>query len=155
VRDCIERTNWSELCRFASERNRDMPCRPLSDMTNGLHNVVRLLEFDDNTRWVARIQMARSTKTSARKLQSEVDVMMLLRERAGIPVPRVFGYEVDDHNQAQVAFLLMEFLPGNVAVDADGGYEIHQGHIPPKHREGFYNAVARIHVPFAVSTLFF
>ncbi|OAF54452.1 hypothetical protein VC83_09237 [Pseudogymnoascus destructans] len=44
------------------------------------------------------------------------------------------------------AFILMEFLPGNVAMDASGGYATHNGEIPipPQHKSNFYNEIARV-----------
>jgi len=90
--------------------------------------------------------MHKSTKRLAKKLQGEMDVIALIRERTKIPVPRVFGYEFDGNNRTRVAFMLMEFLPGNVAIDADGGYEAHRGQIPPQHRGSFYDAAAQVQV---------
>ncbi|ELR06926.1 hypothetical protein GMDG_02296 [Pseudogymnoascus destructans 20631-21] len=75
--------------------------------------------------------------------------MAILRERSNIAVPRVFGYETNDSNPVGVAFILMEFLPGNVAMDVDGGYETHNGEIPPQHKTTFYNEVAQIQVEMA------
>lgn len=72
--------------------------------------------------------------------------MTLIRERTKIPVPRIFGYEIDGNNLTGVAFMLMEFLPGNVAIDADGGYEANRGHIPQQHRGSFYDAAAQVQV---------
>jgi aminoglycoside phosphotransferase (APT) family kinase protein len=96
--------------------------------------------------------MHQSTERLAKKLQSEIEVMTLIRERTKIPVPKIFGYEIDSNNLTGVAFMLMEFLPGNVAIDADGGYEAHRGQIPPQHRGGFYDAVAQVQVsPFELS----
>lgn len=61
---------------------------------------------------------------------NEVNAMALIRDRSKMPVPQVFGYEIDDSNSIGVAFILMEFLPGNVAIDADGGWKTHHGVIP-------------------------
>lgn len=72
--------------------------------------------------------------------------MVLVRERTRIPVPRVFGYRVDDRHPVGVAFMLTEFFPGNVAIDLDGGYAAHQGQIPYEHRQDFYTSVAQIQV---------
>ncbi|KFY68165.1 hypothetical protein V498_10727 [Pseudogymnoascus sp. VKM F-4517 (FW-2822)] len=85
----------------------------------------------------------------AKKLQSEVDTMAIVRERTNIPVPQVFGYETNDSNPVGVAFILMEFLPGNVAMDADGGYETHNGEIPPQHKTNFYKRIAQVQVEMA------
>ena len=146
MHDCIERTNWAELCLYASKLNNGVRCVLLPDLTNGLHHVARVLEFDDKIRWLARIQMAKPTERTARKLQSEIDTMVLVRERTQIPVPKVFGYEIDDKHGIGVAFMLTDFLPGNVAIDLNGGYAVHQGQIPRGHCQGFYHSVAQIQV---------
>ncbi|KAH3545720.1 hypothetical protein KXW20_007682, partial [Aspergillus fumigatus] len=52
--------------------------------------------------------------------------MELVRARTDIPVPRVFGFELDDANPVRAAFILMDFLPGSSAMDAEGGYDAHQ-----------------------------
>ncbi|CZT42580.1 uncharacterized protein RSE6_02504 [Rhynchosporium secalis] len=72
--------------------------------------------------------------------------MALMRERTKIPLPQVFGYEIDDSNPTGVAFMLMELLPGNVAMDADGDYEAHRGQIPLQRRDGFYASAAHVQV---------
>lgn len=148
VNNCLKSTNWAALLNYASALHNRLKCRVLRRTTNGQHHMICVLEFSDKTRWIARIQMQRSTERLAGKMQREVDVMTLMRERAGIAVPLVFGYETDDNNVIGVAFMLMEFLPGNVAIDADGGYEAHRGRIPLHRRTGFHDAVARIQVSF-------
>ncbi|OBT85764.1 hypothetical protein VE02_05834 [Pseudogymnoascus sp. 03VT05] len=70
--------------------------------------------------------------------------MAIVRERTNIPVPQVFGYETNDNNSVGAAFILMEFLPGNVAMDANGGYKTHNGEIPPEHKSNFYNEMAQV-----------
>ena len=96
--------------------------------------------------------MAKSTKKLAKILQGEVDAMALMRERTNIPVAQVFRYRTDDKNPIGVVFVLMEFLPGNVAIDADGGYESHRGKIPPQYKERFYKAVAQVQVSIKIQT---
>ncbi|KAK1768699.1 kinase-like domain-containing protein [Phialemonium atrogriseum] len=117
-------TDWHEFCLYASKLNHGLRCDLRPDITNGLHHLVRLLEFENKTRWVVRIQMARPTKKSATKLQNEIDSMRLLGDRTNVPVPRLFGYKVNGNNPIGVAFMLMEFFPGN----------------------SFYNSVAQIQV---------
>ncbi|KAH8193683.1 hypothetical protein TruAng_012153 [Truncatella angustata] len=145
VHETIQKTNWDKLCDFASCLNNGLPCIPLNNITNGLHNLVRLLEFSNQTRWIARISLDTSAANST-KLRGELDVMQLVRDRSGLPVPRVFAYEVNENNPVGVPFILMEFIPGNTAMDAAGGYELHRGQIPLGHRERFYRSVAKCHV---------
>lgn len=150
VREAIQKTNWDNLCQRASHLNYGLRCVRLPKMTNGLHNLVCVLEFSDQTRWVARIGLHSSAADST-KLRNEVDVMQLLKEQSECPVPKVFAYERDANNSVGVPYILMEFLPGNTAMDAAGGYEVHRGQIPSVHRQRFYRSVARCHVsqPFS------
>lgn len=145
VGEVIRKTNWVNLCQRASDLNHGLPCMPLSKMTNGLHNLVCILQFSDQTRWVARIGLHSSAADSA-KLRNEVDAMHLIKENCTFQVPRVFAYEIDDKNSVGVPFILMEFLPGNTAMDAAGGYDVHGGHIPFAYRQIFYRSVAECHV---------
>jgi hypothetical protein len=139
-------TNWDALCLYASILNNGIKCKAPPNTTNGLLHLVRLLEFEDKTLLVARIQMCKFTEILAKKLKGEVDAMALVRERTRIAVPRIFGYEADDKNATGVSFMLMEFLPGNVAMDANGGYETHHGAIPLQYRASFYDAMAQVQV---------
>ncbi|KAK3331736.1 hypothetical protein B0T19DRAFT_85996 [Cercophora scortea] len=145
VQDCMDRTNWDALCLYASRRNNNKSCTLLPEFTNGLYHLVRLIEFEDGTLCIARIQIGRSTEEKAKKMQHEVDVMSLVRSQSAVPVPKVFGYETYDSNPTGAAFMLMEFIPGNVAMDVDGGHTVHRGNIRLDRREAFYSAVARVH----------
>ncbi|KAI1121236.1 kinase-like domain-containing protein [Nemania abortiva] len=144
VDQAIQKTNWDRICERASSI-KGLPCRPLNKITNGLHNLVRLLEFSDSTQWIARISLYRSD-TVSKTLRGEVDVMHLVKARSKLPVPRVFAYEIDENNPIGVPYILMEFIPGNTAMDAAGGYQVHQGRIPRDHRQVFYRSVAECHV---------
>ncbi|KAI1341808.1 hypothetical protein F5Y15DRAFT_375343 [Xylariaceae sp. FL0016] len=148
IREAIQAINWVNLCHRASSLNNGLPCKPLSKTTNGLHNLVRILQFSDNTRWIARIHLRRSPTDSA-KLRAEVDVMQLIKDQCSLPVPQVFAYEVDENNPISAPFILMEYLLGNTAMDAAGGYEVHKGQIPLAHRQNFYRSVAECHVQIA------
>lgn len=110
----------------------------------GVH-LIRILGFG-NTKWIARVQLEPSTQSSASLLRAEIDATELVRARTKIPVPRIFGYELDDKNEVHAAFTLMEFLHGPSAMDAEGGYEVHRGQIPPARKESFYEEVAGMQV---------
>lgn len=147
--DCFNRTQWNELCRIASDLNGHLKCTALNQVANGLNNIVRLLEFSDGTRWAARVHIQRNTSIPiSTKLGSEVATMQFIKEHSSIPVPRVFAYEfeLEDKNTVGNAFILMEVLPGSVAMDTLGGHKAHRGVIPKQHRQRFYRSVARCHV---------
>jgi aminoglycoside phosphotransferase (APT) family kinase protein len=120
--NCIKAIDWDALREYISALNNGIKCNVLPKITNGQYHLVRVLESENKTRWVARIQMHKSTERLAKMLPREIDVMALIREHKKIPLPRVFGYEIDSNNLTGVAFMLMEFLPGNVAIDADGRF---------------------------------
>jgi aminoglycoside phosphotransferase (APT) family kinase protein len=63
-------------------------------------------------------------------LTHEVHTLSLVREKTHIPAFRVFGFESMTSNPVGVPFFLMEFIPGNTAMDAFGGYDVHCGEIP-------------------------
>jgi aminoglycoside phosphotransferase (APT) family kinase protein len=153
VNKCIETTNWDALREYASARNNGIKCKVHPKITNGVNHLVCLLEFENNARWVARIQMRESTLRLATRRQNEVNVMKILRERTKVPVPQVFGYEIDSNNPTGGAFVLMEFFPGNSAMDASGGYEVHRGILPLQHRESFFDALAPVQVSLLLSLL--
>jgi aminoglycoside phosphotransferase (APT) family kinase protein len=57
--------------------------------------------------------------------------MAMVRERSNISVPEVFTYEADCNNAVGVPFMIMEFIPGDTAMDSFGGHRIHKGKTPP------------------------
>lgn len=145
--DYFNRTQWSELCRIASGLNGHSECIALDQVASGLNNIVRLLEFSDGTRWAARVHIQRNTSIPiSTKLENEVATMEFIKEHSSLPVPRVFAHDFDEKSSVGAAFILMEVLPGSVAMDALGGYETHRGVIPKQHRQNFYRSVARCHV---------
>jgi hypothetical protein len=149
--DCFHQTQWDELSRIASSLAGNSECIALDQVASGLNNIVRLLEFSDKTRWVARVHIRRSTypHISSAKLRNEVATMQFIKAHSDLPVARVFAYDVDENNPVNGAFILMELLPGSVAMDALGGYDVHRGVIPREYRQNFYRSVAKCHVrPF-------
>ncbi|KAK6860889.1 hypothetical protein PG995_004525, partial [Apiospora arundinis] len=120
-------------------------------INEGTNHVVRVLQFEDpeETYWVARIPKGEGPykgQALGSRLQAEVAVLNLILERTKVRVPRVFDYESTANNPVGGAFILMEFLPGNVAMDAFDGWMSHQSIIPPPYRDGFYSSVAKIQV---------
>ncbi|KAJ6114301.1 hypothetical protein N7486_000079 [Penicillium sp. IBT 16267x] len=146
--ECFHRTQWDELCRIASGLAGHLECKALDQVASGLNNIVRPLEFPDKTRWAARVHIRRSKPplVNRTKLVTEIATMQFIKEHGDLPVPRVFAYEVDEKNPVSAAFILMELLPGTVAMDALGGHKLHRGVIPKEHRQNFYRSVARSHV---------
>lgn len=79
-------------------------------------------------------------------LGNEVATMQFIKERSDLPVARVFAYKVDEDNPVRAPFILMELLPGSIAIDALGGYDVYRSVISREYRQTFYRSVARCHV---------
>ncbi|KAF9238315.1 hypothetical protein DTO027I6_8420 [Penicillium roqueforti] len=117
---------------------------PPSYHMGGVH-LVRVLEFEDGMKWVARIPLGQCTSDTKKRLLHEVHILSLLRERTEIPVPKVFGYETNG-NIIGRAFMIMELIPGSTAMDAFGGWEVHNGEIPARFKSAFCRSIAEIQV---------
>ncbi|KAL4945884.1 hypothetical protein BDV06DRAFT_229742 [Aspergillus oleicola] len=135
---CINRVNWDALLVYASSRNSSKPCIMLDQSTSGGVHLIRLLYFPDRVPasgaepkkkeeiWIARIQLHPSTPESQSRLQSEINTMNLIRTRSTFPIPKIYGYSLNDNDNdshgTNASFALLSFLPGSSAMDADGGW---------------------------------
>ncbi|KAH8198186.1 hypothetical protein TruAng_007667 [Truncatella angustata] len=138
------RINWTALYSRASHLHNGQQCIALDLVNAGVNHMIHLLEFQDSqhTRWVVSIPKDGSS------VQAEVDVMNLLYENK-VGIPRVFGCEPSADNPVGVPFILMQFLPGNVAMDAFGGWGSHGGVIPLEFRPDIHSSVAQVQVDVA------
>jgi len=112
----------------------------------GLH-LIRLLEFDDKTEWITRIQLDEWTPDSEKRLLHELHILSILEERTNVPVPVVFDYDASGKIIGH-AFMSMEFIPGSTGMDSFGGREVHGGEIPAEYKESFTQRIARIQVSY-------
>ncbi len=131
-------------------------------VAGGGKHVVRLVEFEDGTRWAARVRIKPSVPVVGTEgvgrgveeggggrvstdagmgmdlgrleLEAEVGVMGFIRANSALPVPRVLAYSADEENPVGAAYMLMEVLPGTVAMDALGGHKVYRGVIAREHR---------------------
>ena len=59
VRSSIEKTDLDKLVSLCSSLRQGIACKISDKFTSGTRNLVRLVEFDDGVKWVARIWMFR------------------------------------------------------------------------------------------------
>lgn len=143
----LEQTDWTALCDIASRIYKGQDCRPLPAYTAGGSHLARVLEFQDGTRWIARVQMAKANAHTSERIRSEIDTMAFLKACTKAPVPLVFASSVSDTNPTGVSFLLLQFLPGNTALDESRKYQgLESSLIPPPFRNKFYSSIAAAHV---------
>ncbi|KAK4032226.1 hypothetical protein C8A01DRAFT_41338 [Parachaetomium inaequale] len=152
----LSHINWPALTRYAATARRqldgvDCSSCQLSPKYNmgGLH-VVRRIEFDDSVQWLARLQLKPPTPASSQRLLTEVHTMAAVRSKSGIPVPEVFAYDAaGEESGVGAAFMLMEFVPGDTAMDSFGGWETHKGETPAQYKDKFHEALADIQTQMA------
>ena len=145
VQSFFDRINWNALCQFASKLNDGKACAVDPQWTIGGRHLVRIVQFHDGSRWIARLRMdtSRSEEVQSRLVQREVDCLHLVKERTTVPVPKNFGYMKSTQNEVGAAFILMECLSGNTGVDlnCDEGPGV-----PFQHKPSFYEEMARLQV---------
>ncbi|KAJ4286505.1 hypothetical protein N0V90_013205 [Kalmusia sp. IMI 367209] len=143
--------NWKALEEYAIGVKREhtnddgeITCQLSTEYNMGGLHLVRRLDFHDGTSWVARLQLCRATAESHQRLVHEVHTVQALHAKSSIPVPEIFAYEASYDNTVGVAFMLMEFIPADTAMDSFGGWPVHRGKTPPQFKENFHAAMARI-----------
>ena len=143
----LNKINWDALRAYASKLHKADPCTLDPDFALGGRHMVRKIDFEDGSRWIARLRMTEYDPGYQRSLlQREVDCLLLVKERTTVPVPKILGYIADGDNEIGAPFILMECLAGNVAIEMNG----HGSDIPPQHEKLFWRDVARIQVRYPV-----
>lgn len=143
--------DWDALCRYASMLHDDETCTMDPQITMGGRNLVRIINFANGTRWIARFRIpsshANENESSDRVLQQEAHCMQLVKERTSVPVPTVFGYVAGPKNDIGGSFILMECLSGNVVTNLRD-----RAPMSPEHRKSFYAEIARFQVSWSCSS---
>ncbi|KAF2489588.1 hypothetical protein BU16DRAFT_597006 [Lophium mytilinum] len=146
-------TNWDALLEYASKLRDGTECKLLTDIGMGANHMIRVIEFDDGKRWVARVHMPYSMYDGSIKMvwddaketfDNEVVILNLIRESSNIPVPAIYAHETADTVGVQAPFILMECVEGNVGTDIfdDKTFEA----FPDERKDTLFDSVAEVHV---------
>lgn len=141
----ITTINWCALSASASALNKGQPCNLLPGIGLGGNHMVRILEFEDGRRWVARLRLPSLhppqgySKESLMMAQTDYATASLARSRFGVPVPMIHHVSAKIDGKVGAPYMLMDCLPGNVAMDL--GMQV-----PEKHERIFFNDLAKIQV---------
>lgn len=146
VTKCFEQTNWAAICEMASRANNGQLCKALPHYSHGGNSLARLIHFEDGTFWVVRIPLKGSTQLTSQKLRREIDTMSLLQTCAKSSTPQVFTFCLNDENPTGTAFMMLEFLPGNTAMDEACRYHTDGGIIPRHFKQALHRSMAVAHV---------
>lgn len=138
----LDDIDWNALCRYASQLQGGEKCTVDPQFTRGGRHMVRIINFQGGSRWIARLRMTTTMDDAQQSslVQREVDCIQLVRERTSVPVPVIFGYVASAKNAVGAPFMLMECLSGNVGVDLNRDF------IPSQHKDKFYAEMARFQV---------
>jgi len=145
----LESVNWRALLEYAAEKRDEITCTLLPDIGLGHNHMVRILEFTDGLRWVARLRLPRlsPSHSSDDRVETstsvEFNTISILRQRTNMPIPAIHAIELRSECNVKAPFMLMDCLEGNVGMDL--GMEI-----PPKYKPTFLGALAKIHVSFPI-----
>lgn len=107
--------------------------------------MVRVIEFGDGTRWVARLQLPRLSDSETFedvlefKATCEYNTMLLVLQESDIPTPKVHAFEARNHSDVGASFMLMDCLAGNVGMDLVMS-------VAQTHKSAFFIDMARVHV---------
>jgi hypothetical protein len=143
---CTKAMNWEALLEYASHRKNGTKCQVVPQSTMGSYHLVHLLRFEDETQWIVKFQLNPSTLATTKELQSEIDTMSLIRSRTKVPLPEVYASDPQGQTSVGVPFVMMEYIPGVVAMDLDGGYDVHHGEIGAHRKANFFPAMASVQV---------
>lgn len=141
----LESVNWPALLDYAAEKRNGIKGTLFPDVGLGYNHMVRIIEFEDETKWAARLRMpplanSGSTEESLKaSMKCELSAIYLVRQSTSIPVPQVHAFEIDSNCSVRAPFMLMNCLEGNVGMDL--GMDV-----PPEHKQGFLSSLAKIHV---------
>lgn len=137
--------NWPALLDYAAEKRNGINCVLLPDIGLGLNHMVRILEFADEIRWVARLRMPPLAESTSgedalnTKINREFNAISLVQQKTSISVPQIHALEAEGDCSVRAPFMLMDCLEGNVGMDL--GMEI-----PPEYKETALSNLAKIHV---------
>ncbi|KAK0367855.1 hypothetical protein CLIM01_14789 [Colletotrichum limetticola] len=147
--------DWNSLLHYAARRRNGSSCQLLCDIGLGYNHMVRIIQFDDGVRWVARLRMPpigtsdafENPDESADAVEHcEYNTISLVRQKTSIPIPEVHAVEARRDCDVKAPFMLMDCLPGNVGMDL--GMKI-----PPRYKQEFIRRLAQMHVQLAAVQL--
>ncbi|KAK3377280.1 hypothetical protein B0T24DRAFT_620845 [Lasiosphaeria ovina] len=149
------------LLSYASSLRGNQPCTISSEFSVGNFNLVRKIRFDDGVEWIARLRMppiaGQETEMApdwARQkmhldMRSELATMEFIRQNTEIPIPRVYGYELNNQNSVGCPFSIIEYVHGNTAEEVVRSYPGKHEGIPAQFEEKFWRQMAKVMLQLA------
>ncbi|KAL8627720.1 hypothetical protein Q9189_006587 [Teloschistes chrysophthalmus] len=131
----------------------------------GTSKLVRQIQFIDGVEWIARLRMppmpdqdnkeisadskaGRERRRALLDMQSELATMDFVRQNTTIPIPNVYGYDLDE-NPVGCPFIFMEYIHDNTAEEVSRTYPGEHEGIPAQFEDKFWRQCAKIMVQLA------
>ncbi|KAE8332724.1 hypothetical protein BDV39DRAFT_199721 [Aspergillus sergii] len=141
----LESTNWDTLIQIATTRKGGLACKPLPEIGLGYNHMVRILEFSDQVRWVAKLRMPHLSQdgdgpdAGGQIMESEYYTLQLVQKECNIPVSHVHMVESAPNSPVGAPFMLMNCLRGNVGMDLSMA-------LPSQHKLRFFASMAEVQI---------
>ncbi|KAG9232261.1 hypothetical protein BJ875DRAFT_515019 [Amylocarpus encephaloides] len=132
--------DWDQLRFYTSGKKYGVDCVLLPNIGLGYNHMVRVLEFVDGTRWIARLRMPslNGSTSDGASITAEFTTISFVVSVTDIPTPFIHAMEPKVHSLVKASFMLMDRLEGNVGMDL--GMEV-----PSDRKASFFNEMAHIH----------
>lgn len=73
VRRCIDSTRWDNLLTICSNLREGVSCSISEKFTFGTQNLVKLVQFEDDVKWVARVALEDADERMAVTLEDQMN----------------------------------------------------------------------------------
>ncbi|KAH0551623.1 hypothetical protein GP486_007160 [Trichoglossum hirsutum] len=122
VRAFQESIQWDNIISFCRE-SRGVLCNMGPKFVVGSKNLVKVVEFADGIKWVAKLPLPRpgvyringNVKSQSTALRSEVATFRFLKTHTAIPVPKIHAFDDGASGLIGAPCVLMEYIHGTPA----------------------------------------
>lgn len=138
----LETTDWDSLIDYATEKRNGIECKLLPDIGLGYNHMVRIVEFADQVKWVARLRLPglfQTINSPSSAENTEYNAIRLVQKHTKIPVPQIHAFEDKPYPRVNAQFMLMDCLRGNVGMDLNM-------QIPSENKTSVFAEMAEIQV---------
>ncbi|KAI9810278.1 MAG: hypothetical protein M1832_001367 [Thelocarpon impressellum] len=102
--------------RYKVSGRRGCPADQLVSRLSGSYNLVHIVRFEDDVKYVVRLPAvgwaSRLTEAAQRALRSQALTMRFLEREAMLPLPDVYAFDTTTANTIGAPYMVMSFIPG-------------------------------------------
>lgn len=138
-----------------------MACELSDKYSLGYYNLVKRLIFLDGVSWIVRLRLpqlpsvfgTREAMESTDCMSIEIAIMNYMGLNSDIPVPEVFGYDLNIDNIVGAPYIFMSYIHGTIAAELQQAKECGTGVLRSSEQDlYFWTQMAEYHVQLASLT---